>query len=153
MEQQAEQRVFFVVAQEAAQYYKERNKLEKCGISITDQERSLMRTAELLEIIRNGENSGVEFKRDDIHPEQLAKEIVNMETLPVAGTSIDSLDLDRLNFYLASIIEDPDVPGSREQWIERLLGLGLMAEDGLGNKVCSIAGLVCFGIRPRRYLP
>lgn len=31
---------------------------------------------ELLEIIKNGENSGVEFKRDDIRPEQLAKEIV-----------------------------------------------------------------------------
>ncbi len=37
-----------------------------------------MRNAELLEIIANGENSGVEFKRDDIRPEQLAKEIVAM---------------------------------------------------------------------------
>lgn len=34
-----------------------------------------MLKAELLEIIANGENSGVEFKRDDIRPEQLAKEI------------------------------------------------------------------------------
>ncbi|HFE37692.1 MAG TPA: transcriptional regulator [Gammaproteobacteria bacterium] len=33
---------------------------------------------ELLEIIANGENSGVEFKRDDIRPEQLAKEVVAM---------------------------------------------------------------------------
>jgi predicted HTH transcriptional regulator len=81
MQQRAGQRVFFVVAQEAAQYYKERNKLEKCGIFITDQERSLMRKAELLEIIRNGENSGVEFKRDDIRPEQLAKEIVALANL------------------------------------------------------------------------
>jgi hypothetical protein len=32
--------------------------------------------AELLEIIANGENSGVECKRDDIRPEQFAKEIV-----------------------------------------------------------------------------
>lgn len=32
--------------------------------------------SELLEIITNGENSGVEFKRDDLRPEQLAKEIV-----------------------------------------------------------------------------
>lgn len=32
----------------------------------------------VLEIIANGENSGVEFKRDDIRPEQLAKEIVAM---------------------------------------------------------------------------
>ena len=35
-----------------------------------------MTKAELLELIANGENSGVEFKRDDIRPEQLAKEIV-----------------------------------------------------------------------------
>jgi ATP-dependent DNA helicase RecG len=35
-----------------------------------------MTKAELLELIANGENSNVEFKRDDIRPEQLAKEIV-----------------------------------------------------------------------------
>lgn len=35
-----------------------------------------MLKTELLEIIANGENSGVEFKRDDIRSEQLAKEIV-----------------------------------------------------------------------------
>lgn len=37
-----------------------------------------MLKTELLEVIANGENSGVEFKRDDIRPEQLAKEIVAM---------------------------------------------------------------------------
>lgn len=41
--------------------------------------------------------------------------MLHVETLPVAGTSIDSLDLDRLNFYLASIIEDPEVPSNQEQ--------------------------------------
>jgi ATP-dependent DNA helicase RecG len=35
-----------------------------------------MNKSELLELIANGENSGVEFKRDDVRPEQLAKEIV-----------------------------------------------------------------------------
>ena len=35
-----------------------------------------MLKAELLQIIANGENSGVEFKRDDVRPEQLAKELV-----------------------------------------------------------------------------
>lgn len=35
-----------------------------------------MLKTELLEIIANGENSGVEFKREDLRPEQLAKEIV-----------------------------------------------------------------------------
>ena len=37
-----------------------------------------MLKTELLEIIANGENSGIEFKRDDIRTEQLAKEVVAM---------------------------------------------------------------------------
>lgn len=219
-----------------------------------------MLKAELLEIIANGENSGVEFKRDDIRPEQLAKEIValanfqggrvilgveddgslsglrqqntqewvlnvfrdkvypqiipfyeeikidgqhrvavitiapgiskpymlkhnnreevyirmgdrselasreqqlrlfesggllHVEVLPVAGTSLGVLDLDRLNYYLSTIIRDPEIPVTNAEWEERLQGLGLMASDGLGNTVCSIAGLLCFGINPRRYL-
>jgi len=37
-----------------------------------------MLKTELLEIIANGESSGVEFKRDDIRPEQFAKEVVAM---------------------------------------------------------------------------
>ena len=37
-----------------------------------------MLKTELLEITANGESSGVEFKRDDIRPEQLAKEVVAM---------------------------------------------------------------------------
>lgn len=219
-----------------------------------------MLKTELLEIIANGENSGVEFKRDDIRPEQLAKEIValanlqggrlilgveddgtisglqekntqewvlnvfrdkvlpqiipfyeelkidgqhrvavitiapgiskpymlkhnnreeiyirmgdrselasreqqlrlfesggllHVEVLPVAGTSLANLDLERLHYYLSTIIRDPDVPKLDSEWKERLLGLGLMASDGLGNTVCSIVGLICFGINPRRYL-
>lgn len=37
-----------------------------------------MLKSDLLQIIANLENSGVEFKRDDIRPEQLAKEVVAM---------------------------------------------------------------------------
>jgi ATP-dependent DNA helicase RecG len=40
-----------------------------------------MNKAELLEIIQNGENSGVEFKREDIHPQSLAKEIASLANL------------------------------------------------------------------------
>ena len=219
-----------------------------------------MLKAELMEIIANGENSGVEFKRDDIRPEQLAKEIVSLanlqggrillgvedtgqitglhraetqewvlnvfrdkvhpqmipfyeeviveqdvrvgvitigsgiskpyvvrhnnreevyirigdrselatreqqlrlfetggllhvEVLPVPGTSLSNIDLNRLDYYLGSVIKDPEVPGTDSEWTDRLLGLGLMAEDGMGNTVCSVAGLICFGINPRRFL-
>lgn len=219
-----------------------------------------MLKAELLEIIANGENSGVEFKRDDIRPEQLAKEIVafanvqggrillgvedngqitglqraeaqewvlnvfrdkvhpqiipfyeeiiveqnirvgvislasgiskpyvvrhnnredvyirmgdrselatreqqlrlfesggllHVEVLPVTGTSLANMDTNRLDYYLRTIIKDPEIPSTDPEWIERLLGLGLMTNDGMGNTVCSIAGLICFGINPRRFL-
>jgi len=40
-----------------------------------------MLKAELLEIIANGENSGIEFKRDDLRPEKLAIEVVAMANL------------------------------------------------------------------------
>jgi len=40
-----------------------------------------MTKTDLLELIANGENSGVEFKRDDVRPEQLAKEIVALANL------------------------------------------------------------------------
>lgn len=40
----------------------------------------MLRT-ELAELIRNGENSGVEFKRDDVHPDDLAKEVAALLNL------------------------------------------------------------------------
>ena len=219
-----------------------------------------MLKAEFLELVANGENSGVEFKRDDIRPEQLAKEIVafanarggrillgveddgrisgigrsdtqewvlnvfrdkvhpqiipfyeeialedkrrvgiitlsmgtakpyavrhnnrediyirmgdrseladreqqmrlfesggmlHVETLPVAGTAFADLDKARLDSYFSLILNDPEIPVRDAEWIDRLLGLGLMTEDGWGHTVWSIAGLVCFGIAPRHFL-
>jgi len=40
-----------------------------------------MLKSDLLEIIANGENSAVDFKRDDLRPEQLAKEVVALANL------------------------------------------------------------------------
>ncbi len=40
-----------------------------------------MLKSDLLQLIANGESSGVEFKRDDLRPEQLAKEIVALANL------------------------------------------------------------------------
>lgn len=220
-----------------------------------------MLRSELLEIIANGENSGVEFKRDDIRPEQLGKEVVafanlyggrillgveddgtisgiqrpnleewvmntvfaakvhpmilpfyeeiampggrrvavvsfsqgtakpyvlrhnnrediyirvgstsrlatreqqarlfasggilHPETLPVSGTSFASLDLDRLRDYLKNVIRDPEVPESQTDWIRRLLGIGFMIEASDTYTVCTIAGLLLFGIAPRKFL-
>lgn len=220
-----------------------------------------MNRIELLELIGNGENSGVEFKLDDIRPEQLAKEIVALanlkgghillgvaddksivgvtrenlsewvadtvfaryvhpiilpyyeevvldndkkvavvtigqevskpyvvrandretayvrigsvsrsatreqllmlgsasgmihsEIMPVHRTCFESLDLARLENYLRDILKDPEVPESRSAWIDRLKALGLMVDGVTEEPVCTIAGLVLFGIKPRQFL-
>ena len=220
-----------------------------------------MNRAELIEIIGNGENSGVEFKLDDIRPEQLAKEVVALanlkggyillgvaddktitgitrsnlsewvadtvfgryihpvilpyyeevlmdsgkrvavitigqevfkpyvvrandretayvrignvtrpatreqllmlgaasgavhtEIMPVNRTSIASLDQARLENYLRDILRDTEVPGEKEGWVTRLKALGFMTNGVADEPVCTIAGLVLFGIRPRQTL-
>ena len=220
-----------------------------------------MLKAELLEIIRNGENSLVEFKRDDVRPEQLAKEIVafansyggklllgveddgtpsgirhtdlerwimdsvcarfvypaiipmyeevqlednvrvavitvpmgvskpyvvrhkdreefyiragstsrlanreqiirisasggmlHVETLPVPRTSFKTLDKARLENYFRDILAEPSLPQDDEAWETRLVDIGFLAENAELGKVCTIAGLLLFGVNPRRYL-
>lgn len=216
---------------------------------------------ELREIIKNGENSEIEFKRDDLRPEQLAKEIVafansfggriligieddgkvtgisrenieewimdvvcgryvhpiiipkyeeiywsnekrvavvsvltgiskpyvlkynnrediyirigsisrlatreqiirlsaaggmlSVETLPVSGSSLDNLDLVRLENYFRDILIEPVIPDSRIDWEKRLENLGFMTKSFDQRKVCTMAGLLLFGINPRRFL-
>jgi ATP-dependent DNA helicase RecG len=220
-----------------------------------------MLKSDLLEIIANGENSAVEFKRDDLRPEQLAKELVALanfqggklllgveddgtisgiqrtdletwvmdtvfgryihpqilpfyeelvlddgkrvavialtqgtakpyivrnnhreeifirvgstsrlatreqqarlfesggmlhsELLPVSGSSLDDLDQTRLTDYLVNLAGDQAAPASREAWEQRLTGLGLMTDRQDSSPVCTIAGLILFGRRPRRRL-
>lgn len=220
-----------------------------------------MLRSELLEIIANGESSGVEFKRDDIRPEQLAKEVVafanlhggriflgveddgtisgiqrpnlqewvmdtvfaskvhpmilpfyeevemadgkrvavvsfpqgaakpyvlrhnnreeifirvgsisrlatreqqarlfasggilHTESLPVGGTTFHSLDFERLKDYLSEVIHDPEVPENEQDWVNRLIGLGFLTEVLDSRVVCTIAGLLLFGISPRKFL-
>lgn len=74
------------------------------------------------------------------------------ELMPVPGSSIASLDKVRLENYLRDIIRDPEIQQSDEEWTQRLLGLGFLVEGPNAKPVCTIAGLVLFGISPRRYL-
>lgn len=216
---------------------------------------------ELQQIIKNGENSGIEFKRDDVRPEQLAKEVVAManlngghlligveddgtvsgitrtdleawmidtvfgryihptiipfyeevqwdadkrvavitfttgagkpyvmrardrediyvrmgsqsrlatreqqarlfssggllhsELLPVPGTTMETMDLVRIENYLKVILNDPDIPSDGAAWEERLLNLGFLVSSTDGKPACTMAGLVLFGVKPRRFL-
>jgi ATP-dependent DNA helicase RecG len=79
--------------------------------------------------------------------------LLNAETLPVSGTSMKHLDRARLENYLRDILGEPDLPESEDRWEDRLLGLGFLTEDSIGQTVCTVAGLVLFGVQPRRRLP
>ncbi len=50
------------------------------------------------------------------------------------------------------ILKDPEVPTSDTEWKERLEGLGLMVKNKDQVFLCTIAGLVLFGVSPRRYI-
>lgn len=78
--------------------------------------------------------------------------LVHIETMPVSGTTFSTLDKARLENYFKDILSDPDIPQSEDQWEERLLGMGFMASVPGRRTVCSLAGLVLFGISPHRYL-
>ncbi|NLV26914.1 MAG: transcriptional regulator, partial [Methanomicrobiales archaeon] len=79
--------------------------------------------------------------------------ILHPELLPVPGTGLQSLDLVRIREYLSTIIRDPDIPDNEDAWTRRLSGLGLLIGAVDGREVCTIAGLVLFGIAPRKFLP
>lgn len=73
-----------------------------------------MLKSELLEIIANGKNSGIEFTRDDIRPEQLAKEIVALANFQggriILGVNDDGtlagIQRDRLEEWVMNVVRD-----------------------------------------------
>ncbi len=78
--------------------------------------------------------------------------ILHTELLPVPGTSFQSLDRTRIHEYLTYIIHDPEIPDNDEDWIRRLTDLGMLTTVSRDRVVCTIAGVVLFGIHPRKYL-
>lgn len=218
-----------------------------------------MKKQEALEYISNGENSGVEFKRDNIRPEQLAKEIVaflnfkggkifigveddgklegilrpvleewvmnvctsyvhpriipfyeeivlndkriavvtidmgfskpyvlrhrqrediyirvgstsrlatreeqarlfqeggflHVEVMPTPGANFLSMDLRRLEDYFGRIRKLQPLPQTEPEWINLLTNMEFMTTDSRGEAVCTIAGILLFGRRPKRFL-
>ena len=78
--------------------------------------------------------------------------MLHAELLPVSGSGFSDLSRDRLEDYLIGIVGDSETPSSDEAWGERLCGLGFLTEREDGPPVCTIAGLVLFGRKPRRLL-
>ena len=79
--------------------------------------------------------------------------LLHAELLPVSGSGLGDLSRDRLEDYLVGVVGDDAAPASEAEWHERLCGLGFLTERDDGPPVCTIAGLVLFGRRPRRLLP
>ena len=69
-----------------------------------------MTKTELIEMLEHGENSGVEFKRDDVRPERLAKEMAALLNLE-GGHILLGVEDDRTVGGLAR------EPGKAEEWV------------------------------------
>lgn len=78
--------------------------------------------------------------------------LLHTELLPVSGTTIDSLDIDRIEDYLRNVVKDPEIPSTVSAWEKRLCNLGLMTDVREIKPVASIAGLMLFGYLPRKFL-
>ena len=72
-----------------------------------------MLRSELAEILRNGENSGVEFKRDDVHADSVAKEVTALANLE-GGVVLLGVEDDGTPSGLTR------APGDAEQWAMNL---------------------------------
>ena len=75
--------------------------------------------------------------------------MLHTESLPVPGTSSKDMDKVRVENYLKDIINDPELPISDEEWETRLANLGLLTAPG---SMCTIAGMLLFGKKPRQHL-
>ncbi|MBI3118895.1 MAG: putative DNA binding domain-containing protein, partial [Candidatus Hydrogenedentes bacterium] len=82
-----------------------------------------MTKTEVLELIRNGENSGVEFKRDTLSPFQLAKELVALANLyggrVLLGVESDGTvcGLTRADSPTPDAPEGPQQYAKLEEWV------------------------------------
>jgi ATP-dependent DNA helicase RecG len=78
--------------------------------------------------------------------------MLHTELLPVSGAGLDALDRQRTADYLQHITHYAVMPVAEADWSRRLISLGFMTEGPGGLPVCTIAGILLFGLAPRRYL-
>ncbi len=90
--------------------------------------------------------------RDQIIRLCSASGLSSAESLPVPRSSLSSLDEVRLERYFIDILHEPDMPKSKDEWVVKLKNLGFMTEGLRDSSLCTIAGLVLFGIKPRNFL-
>lgn len=77
--------------------------------------------------------------------------LLHTESLPVSGSTLADLSRARLENYLGDVLLDQHVSIETDALVERLCGLGLMTA-ATAAPTCSVAGIVLFGMSPRRLL-
>ncbi|MFH1097599.1 MAG: RNA-binding domain-containing protein [Candidatus Desantisbacteria bacterium] len=75
--------------------------------------------------------------------------LLHTETMPVSGSSLHSLDRQRIDDYLSNIMGNEGKGSNESDLIRRLCNLGLMIETDPNHMCCTIAGLILFGLRPK----
>lgn len=80
-----------------------------------------------------------------------ASGLLRYDIRPVAGSSLDDLDLRRLRTYFEFVREQPS-PDEREDWELLLINTDFMVE-GRGRRMASVGGMLLFGQNPNRWLP
>lgn len=76
-----------------------------------------------------------------------------LEVRPVSGSSINDLDMRRLNDYFRRVRRQ-DTPNSDDMpaWQQLFVNTEIMNNEG-EKIVCTVAGLLLFGRNPNRYIP
>lgn len=100
--------------------------------------------------IRRGTTS-VEASREEQARLYQASGLLRYEIRPVAGSSLDDLDLRRLRAYFEHVRQQ-DVPTERADWEQLLVNSDFMLEDR-GHTLATVAGMLLFGQNPHRWLP
>jgi ATP-dependent DNA helicase RecG len=76
---------------------------------------------------------------------------LHVETLSVAGTNFSHLDLRRVRDYFRRIRKIDELPQTDAEWIQLLIHMEYMTDQG-DRPLCTIAGLLLFGRKPKRFL-
>jgi len=105
-----------------------------------------------LSMIRVGTTSREATREEEARLYQ-ASGMLRYESRPVPGASLRNLDLARLRQYFVSIRQQdaPQLEDSAE-WENLLVNIEVMTRDA-GRTMPTVAGIILFGVSPRRLLP
>ena len=104
-----------------------------------------------LTFIRVGTTSR-EARREEEGRLYQAARLMRYDINPVPGTTMESLDIERIKNYFRVVL-NRETPGNNEEaWRRTLLNIDLLAETG-GKTLTTVAGLLLFGRNPNRRLP